>query len=162
MTSLHDFQVKNITGKEVSLSDYKGNLVLIVNVASKCGLTPQYTNLQALYDKYKDKGFKILGFPSNDFMGQEPDSEEVIQSFCSTKYNVSFDMFSKVVVKGDNKVDLYKFLTSPETNKSGGAGEVAWNFQKYLVDKNGNIVKTYHPQVDPLDPNLIRDIEGLL
>ena len=161
MTNFYEFKTKDIKGNAVDLANYKGKVTLVVNVASKCGLTPQYTGLQSLYEKYQAKGFEILGFPSNDFMGQEPGTEEEIQTFCSTKYNVSFPMFSKVVVKGDNKVELYKFLTSPETNKNG-AGEVAWNFQKYLIDQNGTIVKTYHPQTDPNAPEVHKDIEQLL
>ncbi len=159
MTTLYDFKAKNINGKEESLDKYKGKVALVVNVASKCGLTPQYTGLQKLYENFHDKGFEILGFPSNDFMGQEPGTEEEIQTFCSTKYDVTFDMFSKVIVKGSNKVDIYNFLTSPETNKDG-AGEVSWNFQKYLIDKNGNIVKTYNPQIEPKD--IASDIEKQL
>ena len=161
MTNFYEFKTKDIKGNEVHLANYKGKVALVVNVASKCGLTPQYTGLQSLYEKYQAKGFEILGFPSNDFMGQEPGTEAEIQTFCSTKYNVSFPMFSKVVVKGDNKVDLYKFLTSPETN-TNGSGEVAWNFQKYLIDQNGNIVKTYHPQTDPNATEIHKDIEQLL
>ena len=159
MNTLYDFKVKDINGKEVNLSKYKDKVALVVNVASKCGLTPQYQGLQKLYETYHDKGFEILGFPSNDFAGQEPGTEEEIKTFCSTKYDVSFDMFSKVKVKGDDKVDIYKFLTSGETNKDG-AGEVSWNFQKYLVDKNGNIIKTFHPQTDPVD--ITADIESEL
>lgn len=156
MTTLYDFKAKDIKGTEQSLDKYKGKVALVVNVASKCGLTPHYKGLQELYEKYNSKGFEILAFPSNDFAGQEPDSEERIQNFCSTNYNVCFDMFSKVKVKGAEKVDIYNFLTSPETNKTG-AGEVAWNFQKYLINKNGEIVKTYHPQTEPKDISI--DIE---
>ncbi len=161
MTNLYEFKAKAINGQEVSLDKYQGKVTLVVNVASKCGLTTQYTDLQALYQSYHNQGFEILGFPSNDFMGQEPGTEEEIQTFCSTKYNVTFDMFSKVTVKGDQKSDIYKFLTSPETNKDG-AGEVQWNFQKYLVDKNGNIVHTYNPQISPSDAKIKADIETLL
>ena len=159
MNTLYDFKAKDINGKEVNLSKYKNKVALVVNVASRCGLTSQYQGLQKLYETYHDKGFEILGFPSNDFAGQEPGTEEEIKTFCSTKYDVSFDMFSKVKVKGDDKVDIYKFLTSAETNKDG-AGEVSWNFQKYLVDKNGNIIKTFHPQTDPVD--ITADIENEL
>ena len=161
MTNLYEFKAKAISGQDVSLNKYQGKVTLVVNVASKCGLTPQYTDLQALYDKYHAQGFEVLGFPSNDFMGQEPGTEEEIKTFCSTKYNVTFDMFSKVTVKGDQKSDIYKFLTSSETNKDG-AGEVQWNFQKYLVDKNGNIAYTYNPQISPSDPKIKADIETLL
>jgi glutathione peroxidase len=161
MTTLYDFKAKTINGKEESLDKYKGKVSLVVNVASKCGFTNQYKGLQELYEKYHNQGFEILGFPSNDFGAQEPGSEEEIKNFCSLNYNVTFDMFAKVPVKGENKVDIYQYLTSPETNKSG-AGEVKWNFQKYLVDKQGNIVRTYPSNVEPLDQGLRNDIEGLL
>ena len=161
MTNLYDFNAKNINGENTSLDKYKGKVCLIVNVASRCGLTPQYNGLQELYEKYQAQGFEILAFPSNDFMAQEPGTEEEIKTFCSTKYNVTFDMFSKILVKGDNKNDIYKFLTSPETNESG-AGEVAWNFQKYLIDKAGNVVQTYIPQTTPNDPKIQQDIEAQL
>ncbi len=160
MSTLYDLKAKNIDGNEVSLDKYKGKVSLVVNVASECGFTPQYTGLQSLYEKYHDKGFEILGFPSNDFGAQEPGSEEEIKSFCSLKYHVTFDMFSKVKISGGDKSGIYKFLTSPETNKSG-AGEVKWNFQKYLVDKDGNVVHTYPSNVSPSDPNLQKDIENL-
>lgn len=156
MTTLYDFKAKNINGEVEGLDKYKGKVALVVNVASKCGLTPQYTGLESLYKKYNAQGFEILGFPSNDFAGQEPGTEEEIKTFCSTKYDVTFDMFSKVKVKGEDKVDIYNFLTSPENNKDG-AGEVAWNFQKYLIGKDGSIVKTYHPQTNPED--ISADIE---
>jgi glutathione peroxidase len=161
MTTLYDLKSKGIDGSEVALDKYKGKVSLVVNVASKCGFTPQYKDLQALYEKYHNKGFEVLGFPSNDFGAQEPGSEEEIKNFCSLNYNVTFDMFAKVPVKGENKVDVYKFLTSPETNKDG-AGEVKWNFQKYLIDKEGNVVRTYPSNVGPLNPGLEKDIETLL
>jgi glutathione peroxidase len=161
MATLYDLKTKTIDGQETSLDKYKGKVSLVVNVASKCGFTPQYKDLQGLYEKYHNRGFEILGFPSNDFGAQEPGSETEIKNFCSLNYNVTFDMFAKVPVKGENKAEIYKYLTSPETNKSG-AGEVRWNFQKYLVDKDGNVVKTYASNVGPLDPQLQKDIEELL
>ncbi len=156
MTSLHEFSVKNIDGKETKLSDYQGKAVLIVNVASQCGYTPQYKGLETLYKTYKDRGFVILGFPSNDFGAQEPGTDEQIKQFCGLKYDVSFDMFSKVKVKGSDKVGLYKYLT--EATKA----EVQWNFNKFLVDKSGKVVKYYASGVSPESPELKKDIESLL
>jgi glutathione peroxidase len=156
-----DFKVKSIDGKEVNMCDYKGDVVLIVNVASKCGFTPQYKGLEELNAKYRDKGLKILGFPANDFGSQEPGSEAEIKQFCSTTYGVTFDMFSKVSVTGDTKTDLYKYLTS-----GGGdpklAGEVKWNFQKYLIDRNGKLVAVFPSKVEPLSPELTSAIEAAL
>ncbi len=155
MTTLFDFSVKNIDGQEIKLSDYQGKVALIVNVASQCGYTPQYKGLEALYKTYKDQGFVVLGFPSNDFGAQEPGSEEQIKQFCGLKYDVTFDMFSKVKVKGAAKVDIYKYLT--EATKA----EVQWNFNKFLVDKSGNVVKYYASGVSPDSPELKKDIEAL-
>ena len=156
MTNLHDFTIKNIDGQATSLSNYKGKVVLIVNVASQCGYTPQYKGLETLYQAYKDKGLMILGFPSNDFGAQEPGSESQIKEFCSLKYGVTFDMFGKVKVKGGEKVDLYKYLT--ETTGS----EVQWNFNKFLVDKEGKVAKYYSSSISPESSELIDDIEKLL
>ncbi|MFN3926976.1 MAG: glutathione peroxidase [Pseudanabaenaceae cyanobacterium] len=156
MPVLHDFNAKTIDGQPVSLSQYKGKVCLVVNVASRCGYTPQYKGLEALYQQYKDRGFVILGFPSNDFGAQEPGTEAEIKHFCSTRYNVTFDMFSKVPVKGSQKVDIYKFLT-----ESTGQ-EVQWNFNKFLVDKEGKVVKYYPSSVSPDSPQLKQDIEALL
>ena len=143
------FKVKDINGKEVDLSTYLGKTIMIVNVASKCGLTPQYKGLQALYEKFKDKNFVILGFPSNDFLGQEPGTEEEIKQFCELNYKVTFPLFSKIKVKkGEGQSELYKYLTSPETNP-GFAGEIEWNFQKFLVNKEGKVVKRYSPRTAP-------------
>lgn len=142
------FKVKNINGEEVDLSTYKGKTVLIVNVASKCGLTPQYKGLEELYEKYQDKGLVILGFPSNDFLWQEPGSEQEIKQFCELNYRVKFPLFSKVKVKGKDKCELYKYLTSEETNP-GFSGEIEWNFQKFLVNKEGKVVRRYSPQTKP-------------
>jgi glutathione peroxidase len=147
MTSVYDFKLKEIRGKEKSLADYKGKVLLIVNVASKCGLTPQYKGLQELYDKYHERGLEILGVPSNDFMGQEPGTEQEIVEFCDMNYGVKFDMFSKVKVKGDDKVPLYKFLTE----ESEQPGEIQWNFQKFLVDRTGKVVANIHPKTEPKD-----------
>ena len=156
-----NFTEKSIDGKDVNLCSYKGDVVLIVNVASKCGFTPQYKGLEELNKKYSGRGLKILGFPSNDFGGQEPGSESEIKQFCSTTYGVSFDMFSKVTVKGDAKNDLYKYLTA-----GGGdqklAGEVKWNFQKYLIDRSGNLVAVFPSNVEPTSAELTAAIEKLL
>lgn len=156
-----NFKMKNILGEEVFLGDYQGNVLLLVNVASKCGLTPQYEGLQKLYETYKDKGFKILAFPANNFGAQEPGTEAEIREFCSTKYKVTFDMFSKVSVKGEDMCDLYKFLTDPATNGEF-AGEIQWNFQKYLIDKSGRVVAKFEPKTKPEDPKLIAAIEKAL
>jgi len=161
MTTAHDFSFNTIDGKPLPLSQFKGHPVLVVNVASKCGLTPQYEGLEALNKKYHDRGLRILGFPANNFAGQEPGSDEEIKQFCSTKYNVSFDMFSKISVKGDDTAELYKYLTS-----GGGdpalAGEVQWNFQKYLIDRSGKVVKVFSPKTTPTDPEVTAAIEKLL
>jgi len=156
-----NFNEKTIDGKDVSLCSYKGDVVLIVNVASKCGYTPQYKGLEELNKKYRDRGLRILGFPSNDFGGQEPGSESEIKQFCSLNYGVTFDLFSKVTVKGDAKTDLYKYLTAGGGN-SALAGEVKWNFQKYLIDRNGNLVAVYPSKVEPMSEELTGAIEKLL
>ena len=145
------FQVKDIDGNTKDLSTYIGKTILIVNVASKCGLTPQYKGLQAIYEKHQSKGFEILGFPSNDFLGQEPGTEAEIKQFCDLNYKVTFPLFSKVKVKkGDGQSELYKYLTSKDSNP-GFEGEIEWNFQKYLVDKEGKVVKKFSPQTSPED-----------
>lgn len=145
------FQVKDIDGNTKDLSTYIGKTILIVNVASKCGLTPQYKGLQAIYEKHQSKGFEILGFPSNGFLGQEPGTEAEIKQFCDLNYKVTFPLFSKVKVKkGDGQSELYKYLTSKDSNP-GFEGEIEWNFQKYLVDKEGKVVKKFSPQTSPED-----------
>ena len=156
-----DFTEKSIDGKDVNLCSYKGDVVLIVNVASKCGFTPQYKGLEELNKKYRERGLRILGFPSNDFGGQEPGSESEIKQFCSSTFGVSFDMFSKVTVKGDSKVDLYRYLTAGGGNPAI-AGDVKWNFQKYLIDRNGNLVAVFPSNVEPTSPELTGAIEKLL
>ena len=156
MSTLYDFKVTNIDGQPVDLSQYKGKVALVVNVASKCGYTRQYKGLEALYREYKDKGLEILGFPSNDFGAQEPGSEADIKSFCSLTYDVTFDMFSKVKVSGNGMAEPYKYLT--ETTGS----QVQWNFNKFLVDKDGKVVKYYPSSVAPEDATLRKDIDALL
>lgn len=152
------FTMKDIDGKPVDLAKYQGKVVMMVNVASKCGLTPQYTKLEKLYSQYKDKGFVVLGFPANEFGAQEPGTNEEIKTFCTSKYNVSFPMFSKVVVKGEGQAPLYKYLTT----HSQPAGDIEWNFAKFLVGKNGEIVARFKPQVDPTSPEVIAAIEKAL
>lgn len=156
MQTLHELTIKNIDGQAIDLSKYQGKVCLVVNVASQCGYTNQYKGLEALYQTYKGKGLEILGFPSNDFGAQEPGTEAEIKQFCSTKYDVSFDMFSKVKVSGADKVDVYKYLT--ETTGS----EVQWNFNKFLIDKGGKVVKYYASSVAPDSPELKKDIDALL
>jgi glutathione peroxidase len=159
--SVYEFKMKNIDGKEVSLSQYKGKVLMLVNVASKCGLTPQYEALQSLYGKYKDQGFVILGFPANNFMGQEPGTEAEIKEFCSVKYNVTFPLFSKISVKGDDQHPLYQYLTSKESNPDFG-GEIKWNFNKFLVGKDGKIIARFEPKVKPDSEEVIMAIEKAL
>lgn len=150
--------MKKIDGTPVDLAAYKGKVVLIVNVASRCGYTPQYAGLQKLYDTYKDKGLVVLGFPANEFGAQEPGTDPQIAEFCSSKYGVTFDMFSKIVVKGADKAPLYKALTEGATP----AGEVAWNFEKFLVGRNGAIVGRFKSGVAPDDAKLKEAIEAAL
>ncbi len=161
MNSIYDFSLKDIDHKEVSLGQYRGKVVMIVNVASRCGFTPQYEGLQKLYLKYKDQGFVILGFPANNFGFQEPGSDEEIKTFCSAKYNVTFPIFSKISVKGDDIHPLYKLLTSKETDPEFG-GDIKWNFNKFLVDKSGKIIARFEPQVKPESDQVIQAIEKAL
>jgi glutathione peroxidase len=151
-------EVKGIDGKPVDLASYKGKVVLVVNVASRCGYTGQYAGLQKLYDANKDKGFVILGFPANDFGAQEPGSDAEIAQFCSTKYSVTFPMFSKITVKGDGKAPLYKALTEAADPK----GEVGWNFEKFLIGKNGTVIARFKSGVTAEDPRLVKAIEAAL
>jgi glutathione peroxidase len=158
---VHEFTLNSIDGKPGPLAAYQGKVVLIVNVASRCGFTPQYAGLEALYEKYKDRGFTILGFPANNFGGQEPGTNEEIKTFCSTKYNVTFPMYSKISVKGDDKAPLYQFLTDKQANPATG-GEIQWNFTKFLVDKNGKVVARFEPKVTPESPDVTEAIEKAL
>jgi glutathione peroxidase len=159
--SVLDFTMKNIDGQETPLSKYKGEALLIVNVASKCGYTPQYAGLESLYKKYGPKGLVVLGFPSNDFMWQEPGTDEEIKTFCALKYNVTFPMFSKIPVKGKNKAPLYRFLTEKATNP-GFAGEISWNFNKFLVDRSGEIVARFGSKEEPESPAVVEAVEKAL
>jgi glutathione peroxidase len=156
-----DFVVKDIDGKDVKLSDYRGKVVMIVNVASHCGFTPQYTALEKLYMTYKDKGFEILGFPANNFAGQEPGTDDVIKTFCTSKFGVTFPMMSKISVKGDDKAPLYKFLTESPT-AGEFAGDITWNFNKFIVDKNGNVIARFASPTKPDDAKLVAVIEKAL
>src|SRR5436190_1840587 len=159
--SMYEFTMKDIDGKDVKLDAYKGKVAMIVNVASKCGLTPQYEGLEALYEKYKDKGFVILGFPANNFMGQEPGTEKEIKEFCSLKYNVTFPMFSKISVKGTDQHPFYTYLTNKQSNP-GFDGDVTWNFEKFLADKNGKVITRFSPKTTPEDPEITKTIESAL
>jgi glutathione peroxidase len=157
--SIYDFNVKDIDGKEVSLKDYKGKVLMIVNVASKCGFTPQYEALQKIYEKYKDRGFEILAFPCNDFKGQEPGTNEEIKEFCSANYHVTFRLFDKIHVLGDNKAPLYNFLINSEGIEKG---DVKWNFEKFIVDKNGKVAARFRSPVKPDGKEITDLIEKLL
>lgn len=153
-----DHKVVDIDGKEVNLSDYKGQVVMMVNVASKCGLTPQYKQLVEVHKKYKDQGFTILAFPANNFMSQEPGTDSEIKDFCATKFGVEFPMFSKISVKGDDTAPLYQELTSDSDNEGFG-GEISWNFTKFLVNKEGNVVARFDPRTKPDADEVIAKIE---
>ncbi len=159
-SQVYDFTLKSIDGVATPLSAYKGKVILMVNVASKCGYTPQYEGLQALYEKYKDRGFVILGFPANNFGAQEPGTDAEIKTFCSTKYRVTFPMFSKVSVKGDDATPLYRYLTT--SANPAVAGEVKWNFTKFLVDREGRVVARFEPSVKPESEEVAAAIEKLL
>lgn len=156
--SIHKFSAENIDGVDTSLEKYKGDVVLIVNTASKCGYTPQYKGLQAIYEKYKDRGFKVIGFPTNDFGGQEPGSNEEIKEFCTLKYAVGFPMFAKITVKGEDKHPLYKFLTDKEIHPETG-GEITWNFNKFIANGEGEIVARFSSKDEPESEVVTSEIE---
>ncbi len=152
--TLHDFKVKDIDGNDFDLSSLKGKKVLVVNVASKCGLTPQYEDLQSLYENYKDKNFVVIGFPANNFMGQEPGTNEEIKEFCSINYDVTFPMMDKISVKGKDQAPLYKWLTNKSEN--GKIDQtVTWNFQKFMVDEEGHVVDVVMPKESPMSEKII-------
>ena len=161
MPALYEIPLKRITGEDCTLNEYKGKVLLIVNVASKCGFTKQYAGLQKLYEKYGPRGLVVLGFPSNDFLGQEPGTAEEIQTFCKVNYGVTFDMFAKVNVKGKKACDLYKTLTALDT-KPVGPGKISWNFEKFVVGRNGEVVARFSPRTKPDDPEVIKVIEAEL
>jgi len=152
------FTMKSLDGEEIDLAKYDGQVVMIVNVASKCGYTGQYEQLQQLHEKYSQQGLAILGFPCNQFLGQEPGSAEEIKEFCRANYGVDFDLFAKVEVKGENSCELYKFLTSLDT-KPKGAGKIGWNFEKFLVDRRGNVVARFGSGTKPDSPEVVELIE---
>ena len=156
--NVYDFKVQTIDGQEKSLADFKGQAILIVNTASKCGYTPQYKSLESLYEKYKDKGLTVLGFPANNFMFQEPGTNAEIKNFCFLNYKVSFPMFSKISVSGPDMAPLYKYLTA----ESGRNGPIKWNFTKFLVASDGNVIARYEPKTDPLNPEVVAKIEESL
>jgi glutathione peroxidase len=160
-SSVYDFTLNSIDGAPTPLSTFKGKVVLLVNVASKCGYTPQYAGLEKLYESYKDKGFVIVGVPANNFGAQEPGTNEEIKTFCSRTYNVTFPMMSKVSVKGSDKTPLYQYLTDGSTNPKS-AGEIKWNFTKFLVDKKGNIAARFESAVTPDSAELVKAIEQAL
>ncbi len=155
------FKMDSLEGKPVELKQYAGKVVMVVNVASECGLTPQYTDLQAVFSKYKDKGLVVLGFPCNQFGGQEPGSSKEISEFCTKNYGVTFDMFSKVDVNGANACDLYKYLTTQDT-KPQGSGKISWNFEKFLIGRDGKVIARFSPRTQPDAPEVIEAIEKAL
>lgn len=156
----HDFTKRDIRGNEINLEAYKGKVVMVVNTASKCGFTPQYKDLQALYEKYEQSDFVILGFPANNFGGQEPGSDEEIAQFCEANYGVSFPMFSKVSVKGNDQDPLFKYLTSQPNQDF--TGDINWNFEKFLIDKEGNLVRRFRSRTSPMSDEVIASIETIL
>jgi len=159
--SIYDARINTLEGEPADLSAYQGKALLMVNVASKCGLTPQYTGLQKLHDEYAARGFEVLGFPCNQFMGQEPGTAEEIREFCDTNYSVSFPLFEKIDVNGDQRHAIYDALTETE-DAAGEAGDVKWNFEKFLVSPDGKVVGRFRPQVTPEDPELVAAIESQL
>jgi len=159
--TIHDFELKSIDGEQQKLADFQGQVLLVVNVASKCGLTPHYKGLQALYEEKKDAGFAVLGFPCNQFGGQEPGSDSDVKAFCSTKYDVSFPMFSKIDVNGAGRAPLYAWLTA-EPTKPEGPGDIAWNFTKFVIGKDGRVKARFDPRVEPTSAELRGAIEAAL
>jgi glutathione peroxidase len=159
--SIYDAEIKTLEGEATSLSDYQGKTVLVVNVASKCGLTPQYAGLQKLHERFADQGFEVLGFPCNQFAGQEPGSAEEIREFCDTNYHVSFPLFEKIDVNGQNSHPIYRELTQTP-DATGEAGDVKWNFEKFLIGPEGSVIGRFRPQVTPDDPALVEAIESQL
>ncbi len=160
VSNVYDFTLPSIDGKPMPLADFRGKVILLVNVASRCGFTPQYSALEALYEKYKDQGFVIVGFPANNFGGQEPGTNEEIKTFCSRKYNVTFPLYSKVSVKGDDQTPLYQYLTKQTDPLI--AGEIKWNFTKFLVDRNGRVVQRFESAVTPDSKEVVSAVEKQL
>lgn len=160
-TGVYSFTLKSIDGQPVRLSSYRGKVLLLVNVASKCGYTPQYAGLESLYEKYKDRGLVIVGIPANNFASQEPGTNDEIKKFCHNRYNVTFPMMAKVSVVGEDKTPLYVFLTDKSANPQIG-GEIKWNFTKFLFDRNGKPVERFEPAVTPDSPQVAAAIEAAL
>lgn len=160
-SNVHEFTLDAINGTPLPLANFKGKVMLLVNVASQCGYTYQYETLQALYVKYKDQGLVVAGFPANNFGGQEPGSNTEIGAFCKSKFSVTFPMFSKISVKGSDKAPLYQFLTDKAANPKTG-GEIQWNFTKFLVDKNGKILQRFEPAVEPNSREVMAAVEAAL
>ena len=161
MAKFHDFTATTIDGDEKSLGDFKGKTLLVVNVASQCGLTPQYKGLEELHRKYKGRGFAVLGFPCNQFAGQEPGNDDEIKTFCETRFDVTFPLFSKVDVNGEDRHPVYEFLTSQETQPDG-PGDIKWNFAKFIVDKQGKVVARFDPATEPTSKDMTTAIEEAL
>jgi len=161
MSRLYDFTPKGIDGSDHPLSTFDGKVCLVVNVASQCGLTPQYKGLQALYEEYADRGFAVLGFPCNQFAGQEPGTEATIQQFCESTYGVRFPLFAKVEVNGDGRDPLFAWLTGQAVDPEG-AGDIRWNFGKFLIDRQGELAARFGPRTEPSDPELVGAIERAL
>jgi glutathione peroxidase len=160
-SSIHEFTLNALDGKATPLANFKGKVVLVVNVASRCGYTPQYEGLQALYEKYQKQGLVIAGFPANNFGAQEPGTNAEIGAFCKATYGVTFPMFSKISVQGGDKAPLYQFLTDRTANPKTG-GEIQWNFTKFLVDRNGKVIQRFEPEVEPLSRELVSAVESAL
>ena len=160
-SSVLDFTPKSIDGQPAPLAAYKGKVIMIVNVASKCGFTPQYSALESLYQRFENQGFVILGFPANNFMSQEPGTNAEIKQFCKNKYDVTFPMFSKISVKGDDQAPLYKFLTDPGSD-SVAPGDIKWNFTKFLIGRDGQIAARFEPATKPDSPEVVSAIESQL
>lgn len=159
--SLYDIPLKTLKGEDTSLADHEGKALLIVNVASKCGLTPQYTALESIHEQYKDRGFEVLGFPCNQFMGQEPGTAEEIETFCSTTFGVTFPLFEKIEVNGEGRHPLYDELTQ-SADPEGHTGDIRWNFEKFLVSPTGEVVNRFSPVTVPDDPAVVSAIEANL
>jgi glutathione peroxidase len=159
--TIYDFTLNSIEGQPAPLAAYKGKVIMLVNVASRCGFTPQYTALESVYEKYKDRGFVIVGIPANNFGSQEPGTNQEIKTFCTTKYNVTFPMMSKVSVKGDDKTPLYQFLTDKAANPQTG-GEIQWNFTKFLIGRDGRVITRFESAVTPDSPEVVAAIEKAL
>jgi len=159
--TVYDFTLNSIDGQPAPLAAYKGKVVLLVNVASKCGYTPQYSALESTYEKYKDRGFVIVGIPANNFGAQEPGSNQEIKTFCSSKFHVTFPMMAKVSVKGDDITPLYQFLTDKSSNPQSG-GEIKWNFTKFLIGPDGRVIARFEPEITPDSPQVTSAIEEAL